>query len=75
MQSEKTIFGRQAIIEAIEASKTISKVFIQRDINKNGAMLESLEGKTLPRGVVAPKSQRDTWLILERILKVMPMKG
>jgi|TARA_B100001564_G_scaffold136758_1_gene114799 23S rRNA (guanosine2251-2'-O)-methyltransferase len=54
MQSEKTIFGRQAIIEAIEASKTISKVFIQRDINKNSAerLISTLENSKIPYSYV-----------------------
>ena len=37
MKKSKLIFGRQAVIEAVEASKTISKVFIQRGLNKSSA--------------------------------------
>ena len=35
MNNSKLIFGGQAVIEVVEASKTISKVFIQLDINYN----------------------------------------
>ena len=54
MQSDKTIFGRQAIIEAIEASKTISKVFIQRDLDKNRAerLIRTLENSKIPYSYV-----------------------
>ena len=55
MQSEKTIFGRQAIIEAIEASKTITKVFIHRDLNKSSAerLVRTLENSKIPYSYVA----------------------
>ena len=54
MQSEKTIFGRQAVIEAVEASKTITKVFIQRDLNKSSAerLIRTLENATIPYSYV-----------------------
>ena len=50
MESEKTIFGRQAVIEAIETSKTITKVFIQRDLDKNRAerLIRTLENSKIP---------------------------
>lgn len=54
MQSEKTIFGRQAVIEAVEASKNITKVFIQRDLNKSSAerLIRTLENATIPYSYV-----------------------
>ncbi len=54
MQSEKTIFGRQAVIEAVEASKTITKVFIQRDLNKSSVerLIRTLENATIPYSYV-----------------------
>ena len=54
MESDKTIFGRQAVIEAVEASKTITKVFIQRDINKNSAerLIHTLENSKIPYSYV-----------------------
>ena len=54
MQSEKTIFGRQAVIEAVEASKTITKVFIQRDLNKISSerLIRTLENATVPYSYV-----------------------
>ena len=54
MKSNKTIFGRQAVIEAVEASKTITKVFIQRDLNKSSAerLIGTLENATIPYSYV-----------------------
>jgi len=54
MQSEETIFGRQAVIEAVEASKTISKVFIQRGLNKSSAelLISTLENSKVPYSYV-----------------------
>ena len=54
MQSEKTIFGRQAVIEAVEASKTITKVFIHRDLNKSSAerLVRTLENSKIPYSYV-----------------------
>tara|TARA_B100000900_G_scaffold108962_4_gene90878 strand:- start:2149 stop:2868 length:720 start_codon:yes stop_codon:yes gene_type:complete len=48
------VFGTNAVIEAIEASKTISKVFIQRDINKNNAvrLIGKLENSKIPYSYV-----------------------
>ena len=31
------VFGTNAVIEAVQASKTITKVFVQRDLNKSSA--------------------------------------
>jgi 23S rRNA (guanosine2251-2'-O)-methyltransferase len=54
MKNSKLIFGRQAIIEAVEASKTITKVFIQRDLNKSSAerLIRTLENATTPYSYV-----------------------
>lgn len=54
MTETKLIFGRQAIIEAIESSKTISKVHIQRDINKQSAqrLLRALDTNKIPYSYV-----------------------
>ena len=54
MTETKLIFGRQAIIEAIESSKTISKVHIQRDINKHSAqrLLRALDTNKIPYSYV-----------------------
>ncbi|GIR50647.1 MAG: hypothetical protein CM15mP59_3890 [Flavobacteriaceae bacterium] len=50
MGKYQIIFGRQAVIEAVEASKTITKVFIQRDLNKSSAerLIRTLENATTP---------------------------
>ncbi len=54
MKNSKLIFGRQAVIEAVEASKTITKVFIQRDLNKSSAerLIRTLENATIPYSYV-----------------------
>ena len=54
MTETKLIFGRQAIIEAIESSKTISKVHIQRDINMHSAqrLLRALDTNKIPYSYV-----------------------
>ena len=54
MKNSKLIFGRQAVIEAVEASKTITKVFIQRDLNKSSAerLIHTLENATIPYSYV-----------------------
>ena len=54
METDQTIFGRQSVIEAVEASKTISKVFIQRDINKSSAerLIRTLENSKIPYSYV-----------------------
>ena len=54
MKNSKLIFGRQAVIEAVEASKTITKVFIQRDLNKSSAerLIQTLENATIPYSYV-----------------------
>jgi 23S rRNA (guanosine2251-2'-O)-methyltransferase len=54
MQSDKIIFGRQSVIEAVEASKTITKVFIQRDLNKNSSerLIRTLENSKVPYSYV-----------------------
>ena len=48
------VFGTNAVIEAIEASKTITKVFIQRDLNKSSAerLIRTLENATIPYSYV-----------------------
>ena len=49
------IFGTNAVIEAIEASKTITKVFIQRDLYKSSnaeRLIRSLEKTTIPYSFV-----------------------
>ena len=54
MKNSKLIFGRQAVIEAVEASKTITKVFIQRDLNKISSerLIRTLENATVPYSYV-----------------------
>jgi 23S rRNA (guanosine2251-2'-O)-methyltransferase len=54
MQSDKIIFGHQSVIEAVEASKTITKVFIQRDLNKNSSerLIRTLENSKVPYSYV-----------------------
>jgi 23S rRNA (guanosine2251-2'-O)-methyltransferase len=54
MKYSKLIFGRQAVIEAVQASKTITKVFVQRDLNKNSAerLIRTLENATVPYSYV-----------------------
>ena len=54
MGKYQIIFGRQAVIEAVEASKTITKVFIQRDLNKSSAerLIRTLENATIPYSYV-----------------------
>ena len=54
MGKYKIIFGRQAIIEAVEASKTITKVFIQRGLNKSSAelLIRTLVNATIPYSYV-----------------------
>ena len=54
MKNSKLIFGRQAVIEAVEASKTITKVFIQRDLNKISSerLIRTLENATIPYSYV-----------------------
>lgn len=54
MKNSKLIFGRQAVIEAVQASKTITKVFVQRDLNKNSAerLIRTLENATVPYSYV-----------------------
>ncbi len=48
------IFGTNAVIEAVEASKTITKVFIQRDLDKNRAerLIRTLENSKIPYSYV-----------------------
>ena len=48
------IFGTNAVIEAVKASKTISKVFIQRDVNKKSAerLISLLENSKIPYSYV-----------------------
>ena len=50
MNQYNIIFGRQAVIKAVEASKTITKVFIKRDINKSNAkrLIRTLENAKVP---------------------------
>lgn len=54
MNNSKLIFGRQAVIEAVQASKTITKVFVQRDLNKSSAerLIRTLENATVPYSYV-----------------------
>ena len=54
MKNSNLIFGRQAIIEAVEASKTISKVFVQRGLNKSSAerLISTLENSKIPYSYV-----------------------
>ena len=54
MKNSKLVFGRQAVIEAVEASKTISKVFIQRGLNKSSAerLISTLENSKVPYSYV-----------------------
>ena len=54
MGKYQLIFGRQAVIEAVEASKTITKVFIQRDLNKISSerLIRTLENATVPYSYV-----------------------
>ena len=54
MGKYQIIFGRQAVIEAVEASKTITKVFIQRDLNKISSerLIRTLENATVPYSYV-----------------------
>ena len=44
------VFGTNAVIEAVKASKTITKVFIQRDLNKSSAerLIHTLENASVP---------------------------
>ena len=48
------IFGTNAVIEAVQASKTITKVFIQRDLDKNRAerLIRTLENSKIPYSYV-----------------------
>lgn len=48
------IFGTNAVIEAVEASKTITKVFIERDLDKNRAkrLIRTLENSKIPYSYV-----------------------
>ena len=48
------VFGTNAVIEAVQASKTITKVFIQRDLNKSSAerLIRTLENATIPYSYV-----------------------
>ena len=48
------IFGTNAVIEAVKASKTISRVFIQRDVNKKSAerLISLLENSKIPYSYV-----------------------
>ena len=48
------IFGTNAVIEAVKASKNITKVFIQRDLNKSSAerLIRTLENATIPYSYV-----------------------
>ena len=48
------VFGTNAVIEAVQASKTITKVFIQRDLNKSNAerLIRTLENATIPYSYV-----------------------
>ena len=54
MIENQLLFGRQAIIEAINASKTITKVFIRRDLNKNSTerLIRTLENSKIPYSYV-----------------------
>ena len=48
------VFGTNAVIEAVQASKTITKVFVQRDLNKSSAerLIRTLENATVPYSYV-----------------------
>ena len=48
------IFGINAVIEAVKASKNITKVFIQRDINKKSTeqLISKLENSKIPYSYV-----------------------
>jgi 23S rRNA (guanosine2251-2'-O)-methyltransferase len=54
MNDRELVFGRQAVIEAIEASKTITKVFLHRNLNREGAkrLIRTLENSNIPYSYV-----------------------
>ena len=49
MEKETKIYGIRAILEAIEADKSIDKLFIQRGLQ--GALIKSLETESRKKGI------------------------